>query len=211
MGMIKSENWNNSELIIQIHKLLNRPDSIDNKLKIIQYLGNLQRFQIKPKFPHEAYARTVRYSTEGLEVMIASWNQNQECLPHNHGASKGLVINLIGQFEETFYAWRQGTLTPVHSVLHKEEGSILEIGVSSIHSMHCKDVGGLTLHIYAPAIDKMKVFDLKNSRTLTVVNNCGAWIPLEQDQIINENYWKSSTTENAKTDKMNSEVILCQI
>lgn len=179
------------DIITEIEKFLKDPRSLDQSQKVIKSLGGLAKYQLKPNNPHEAYARTVLYSSTGLEVMVASWTQHQECLPHDHGSSNGLVINLIGRFEETSYRWKEGLLTPSRSVLHNTEGSLLEVSVAHIHSMHCKDPGGLTLHIYAPAINGMKVFDLNLRRTLTVANNCGAWVPLNPVQIVNEISWNN--------------------
>ncbi len=177
------------DLIDEIEKLLLNPQSSAQRQRVVSSVGGLTKYQLKPNHSHEAYARTVLYSTPALEVMVASWTQFQECLPHDHGSSNGMVINLIGQFEETSYRWLDGLLVRRHSVLHNIENSLLEVSVANIHSMHCKNPGGLTLHIYAPAIDGMKVFDMNLRRTLTVANNCGAWVPLNPAQVINEIHW----------------------
>lgn len=171
------------ELIDLVEQLFRNADSRAHRQAVIGAIGPIDQFRKRPQNPHEAYARNVIYSTPTLEIMIASWTQNQECLPHDHGASNGMVINLSGRFEETAYQWQTGLLIPTGSTVHGVVNSLIEVNIAHIHSMHCKDEGGLTLHMYAPAIQNMKVFDLNLRRTLVVANNCGAWVPLDPSQI----------------------------
>ena len=48
---------------------------------------------------------------------------------------------------------------------------------------------GLSLHIYFPRIEKMRVYDVEGRRTLVVSDNCGAWIPRQPEQLVNETAW----------------------
>lgn len=155
-------------------------------------LGALQNYRLEPNAPNEAYSRSVLYSTPELEIMVACWRQNQECLPHDHGFSEGCVVNLQGRFVETSYSWEKQKLVTSGTWNHDQVLSIMDIGTSDIHSMHCVDPVGLTLHMYSPAINNMKVFDRNQERTLVVANNCGSWIPSDRSLILSESFW----TEN---------------
>lgn len=159
---------------------------------VIAELGDLKQYVRAPNAAHEAYSRTVLYSTPELEIMVACWRQNQECLPHDHGYSNGCVINLLGRFIETSYIWSGGKLVSDEKYIHNHLNSLLDIGAADIHSMHCTDAVGLTLHMYSPAIDDMKVFDLAHERTLVVANNCGSWIPTDESQILKVQSWNKN-------------------
>lgn len=161
---------------------------------LLSELGFLDHYLRSPEMTHEAYSRTVLLSTPELEVMVASWRQGHECMPHDHGYSEGCVVNLLGRFKETSYAFEGEQLIKTGEAFHQNLYSLMDVDTARVHSMHCVDKEGLTLHIYSPAIDNMKVFDPSVRRTLTVANNCGAWIPVDQKQILKEQFWFSAET-----------------
>ncbi len=149
----------------------------------------------------QIYQRNVLLAEPQLEMMLAVWNPFAECAPHDHGASLGKVLVVEGTFEETHYNW--STLENKKDLACQEKslrraGDILEVSKDSIHSMRLLGFRGVTLHMYAPAIDNMKVHSLESELSWTVSNDCGAWVP-EPQQILATNFWNilpTSSIEN---------------
>ncbi|RYZ79861.1 MAG: hypothetical protein EOP04_26955 [Proteobacteria bacterium] len=135
----------------------------------------------------QPYGRHVLFQTDQCEVMLASWSKGAECAPHDHGFSKGLVWLVDGNFRETHYELGKNLSVLGKSILRKS-GTILNVTPGDIHSMVALD-GGISLHIYSPAIQDMKVFDPNLRRTLSVTGDCGAWVPTNKNQIISEEAW----------------------
>jgi len=135
----------------------------------------------------EPYGRKVLFRSEKFEVMLASWTQGAECAPHDHGFSRGVVWLVDGDFVEMHYDLQQDLKTVGKGIL-RPEGSFLRVTPGDIHSMVASN-GGLSLHIYTPAIHRMKVYDQAQRRTLTVSDDCGAWIPLDTTQILDQEPW----------------------
>jgi hypothetical protein len=120
------------------------------------------------------------------EVMLARWTPGEACAPHDHGASAGWVFYLDQDFEEQSYVWRMDGLAPTEIFLHRA-GSFTEVRREEIHSCRCFGPG-LSLHVYFPRIEKMRVYDLVRRQTVTVTDDCGAWIP-DQPQRVQEAAW----------------------
>lgn len=133
------------------------------------------------------YGRNVILSTEDCEIMLASWAPNIPCSPHNHGHSKGWVFYLKGEFRETIYDWVSGELSAVAEEIHMENTHTSVAGNITHSCMAIKD--GLSLHVYFPRIESMKVHDLPKRRTLVVSDDCGAWIPGCTSSIKEEFCW----------------------
>ncbi len=136
---------------------------------------------------NEAYGRRVLISNPNFEVMIAGWQKDVECAPHDHGYSLGRVFILEGMFCETKYVWRKNNLMKSNFNV-VEAINCVGVTVPDIHSMISFKERGVTLHFYSPAIQDMKVFDIPNRRTLTVSNDCGAWVP-DPTQILVSSKW----------------------
>ncbi len=136
------------------------------------------------------YSRNVLHSDEQCEVMIARWNPDFACAPHDHGASAGYVFYLEGDFQEIHYDWKSNKLVPTREVLHAQ-GSYTQVGSDDIHSCMATRPG-LTLHVYFPCIEAMRVYDLENERTLLLASDCGAWIPHDPRDIKEETQWLPS-------------------
>lgn len=135
------------------------------------------------------YARKIIGFSANCEVMIARWAKNKECAPHDHGQSKGWVFFLKGNFTEKLYQFKNDQLMPC-GLEHRPESFTSEIQTSDIHSCIC-DESGLSLHVYFPPIHHMKVYDLKQKKTFTVGDHCGAWLPNESstNEIIDSFNW----------------------
>jgi hypothetical protein len=56
--------------------------------------------------------------------------------------------------------------------------------------MRC-DAAGVTLHVYLPAIDRMRVYDLVQRCTFLVDDGAGAWIPRDGQHVIGVEPWSS--------------------
>lgn len=137
--------------------------------------------------PTTPYSRVVLWGEPACEMMLARWTPDRVCAPHDHGSSAGWVFYFEHEFVEHAYAWRGGTLTRVAAHTHRP-GSYTEVRHHEIHS--CMAIGsGLSLHVYFPRIEKMRVHDLEGRRTLVVADDCGAWIPSRPEQVIEATPW----------------------
>lgn len=151
-------------------------------------LADLEKIKPAPQsnFP---YSRKILHSDQQVEIMLATWTEKKVCIPHDHGASHGWVFYLRGNFQEQRYDWVNGSLQPTGSEEHTEN-SHAQVNNDGIHSCMAH-TSGLTLHLYFPKIESMKVYDLENQRTLVVADDCGAWIPSVHD-IKEEIKWKTN-------------------
>ena len=137
---------------------------------------------------NEAYGRKILFKNEQIEVMLASWSDHATAAPHNHGASKGLIWFVQGNFAEQHYRFHHHELTHVTQAVKFSENEVVTVDASDIHSCQPEKTG-LSLHIYSPPIHEMKVWDAKRRRTLTVSDNCGAWVPQDLNLILSETPW----------------------
>jgi len=130
---------------------------------------------------HYPYSRKLLYAGPECEVMLATWANSLSCAPHDHGISCGWVFYLQGDFEEMTYRWQDGLLK-IDAKRLLPVGSHIDISENTIHS--CKALSqGLSLHIYFPRIEGMRVHDLRNQQTLLVADDCGAWIPSNKKDV----------------------------
>ncbi len=138
--------------------------------------------------PVTPYSRVVLSSAPGCEIMLARWTPGKVCAPHDHGSSAGWVFYFESDFEEQGYRWRDGELVS-HTTQPHAAGTFTEVRKHEIHS--CLSHGrGLSLHVYFPRIERMRVYDLAARRTIVVADDCGAWIPERAEQRMEETAWK---------------------
>lgn len=123
----------------------------------------------------EPYSRMVLRVDDEVEIMLARWRPGQRCAPHDHGGAGGFVILLQGTFEERRFDWDAQDLVVAHSAT-LPAGAVTSITSDVIHDMMASD-GGLSLHLYSPPANSMRVFDLEHREVLELVGNYGAWIP----------------------------------
>jgi cysteine dioxygenase len=163
------------------------PDKI---LEILKEAGFNSHYcehnKVLPQFGFP-YGRNILHSDLECEIMLASWTPNLPCCPHNHGHSKGWIFYLKGDFKETIYEWESGELNQVGAEFHQENSHTCMDNDFTHSCMATKE--GLSLHIYFPRIQSMRVHDLTNRRTLVVSDNCGAWIPEIKESIKEEISW----------------------
>lgn len=136
------------------------PDKILEILNEIGINANYcEHHKISPK-SDLPYGRNILHSEMDCEIMLASWNANIPCSPHNHGHSEGWVFYLKGDFKETIYEWVSGELSPIGEEFHQENSHTC-VNDNLTHScMATRE--GLSLHIYFPRIESMRVYDITN-------------------------------------------------
>ena len=142
---------------------------------LLAALPNITERAVPPPAGHP-YSRTTLHCENTVEVMVARWAPRAPCAPHDHGGSSGFVVALEGTFTETHYQWSGTDLVAAQS-FPRSAGDIRGFGPRVIHAMVAGAGGGVTLHVYTPAPQRMKVYDLKRREILDLVGDFGAWIP----------------------------------
>ncbi len=138
----------------------------------------------------EPYGRRPLFRDDGGEVMLAAWTPGAECAPHDHAGARGAVLVLAGRFVETEWLWRDGDLRRGRSRPWRA-GDVIPVEPGGIHSMLDED-GGASLHFYVPPIAGMRVFDARLRQTLTVRDDCGAWLPSDPNLILSRQPWTTT-------------------
>lgn len=136
----------------------------------------------------EPYGRTPLYVGAEGEVLLMGWRTAGVSAPHDHGGAGGFVVLLRGRFSEVFWRLDGEVLIPT---LEREVAApeIIPVAPEAIHSMASLD-DGVSLHIYTPMIEGMRVYDVTGHRTLVVSNDCGAWMPEDEQLIITARPWE---------------------
>jgi len=135
----------------------------------------------------EPYGRRLLHRDQTGEVMLAGWGRDAACAPHDHAGGVGVVQVLDGAFTETDWVWRDGILAPGAS-RRWCAGQSIPVVAGGIHSMMAHGAG-TTLHLYTPAISGMRVFDPARRQTLSVRDDCGAWVPRDEALILARADW----------------------
>jgi len=107
--------------------------------------------------------------------MLAGWRAGACSAPHDHGGALGLVVILQGRFVERAYAFGPPPLV-IASERELAPGDFTRVSPGLVHDMRSRDAG-LTLHLYAPGIEEMLVFDPLGRTTWRVSGASGAWLP----------------------------------
>lgn len=133
------------------------------------------------------YGRKKIFSTPEIEVLVMNWAARRECAPHDHGASFGWVHVMAGTVTHTLFTLdRDGIPVPFGSRL-EHAGSRYFAPRSLVHSMgNPQDDLTVTVHVYCPPITGMKVCDLSRCAACVVSDDCGAWWPDDQRQLVRE-------------------------
>lgn len=135
------------------------------------------------------YGRRVVLETPFVESMVATWNPAFPCAPHDHGGSIGGVKVLQGVARHRLWRIREGKLQLALEEL-RGVGDVLTCGPDLVHSMGCAGAGEplMTLHLYSGPIGHMVVYDRATQSTYVVDGGCGAWVPLDQPELIVAHY-----------------------
>lgn len=147
--------------------------TISSLLANSDYVAALLKLVPPPPTDGTPYSRKPFYNGPLGEAMIAHWAEGAACLPHDHGEASGLVTVLTGEFLEQSYSLTRG-LEKQGDEKPYVAGNSLAVEPGDVHSMRAVK-GGITLHLYTPAIQNMKVYD--ENHVYTVADNCGAWLP----------------------------------
>ena len=135
--------------------------------------------------PRHPYGRKVLFAGDHVEGMVAAWTSAFPCAPHDHGGSFGAVRVLSGNVTHRIWRVADGRITLAREE-QRQAGDILICGPDMVHSM--VDSGGdeplVTLHLYTDPIGHMVVYDTATERTLVVQGDCGAWVPVDQPELI---------------------------
>ena len=162
--------------LAQLPQLLSAPQQLASALARLHAEDGWARAGQAPA-PGEPYGRTLLHRDATGEVMLAHWSGALPCAAHDHGASRGAVLVLEGAFEEVRYRVCQGALLAT-SRRRAGPGALLWVEEQLLHAM-LPDGPGATLHVYAPAIHGMQVFDDTRGQLVRVADDQGAWIVRE--------------------------------
>nr|WP_155113227.1 cysteine dioxygenase family protein [Metabacillus mangrovi] len=172
---------------VAVLNALKSPDKADLKealrkldCKLEDVLPELNESDGKP------YYRKLLFQNDEVELLVMNWSA-LECAPHDHGESHGWIQVLSGVSKNTVFEARDRYLPrELFEELH-EEGRLFFAPRKGVHKMKAEGGGELvTLHLYAPPITGMKVYDLEACAACVVSDDCGAWWPEEQRQRVKE-------------------------
>jgi hypothetical protein len=137
--------------------------------------------------PGEPYGRLPLHRSDHGEVLLVRWREDTFCAPHDHGQARGQVCLLRGQFVERLWRWREGDLVPAAERAYASP-AIIDVKSGIIHDMKASG-SGVGIHFYQPAIQGMQVFDRERRETLTVSDECGAWVPADPSLVLGRKAW----------------------
>ena len=140
---------------------------------------------IRPPGRHP-YGRSMVLQNGYFELIAMNWGSHATSLPHDHGTSEGWVRVISGAVCHGIYKSRSdgGELRLVSEQLI-DAGTIFRAPKGLVHHMgNGSSQPTVTLHCYFPPIHRMEVFDLAKSRAAIVADDCGAWWPELERQIV---------------------------
>lgn len=153
--------------------------ALANPVFNVQALGDY----LLPPGPHP-YGRRLVFQNEHIELIVMNWGAHSLSLPHDHGQSEGWVRVLCGAARHGRYVTDDDQLQCVEE-LRYAAGTIFHAPVGLVHHMgNPSDEPLVTLHCYFPPIHRMEVFDVATSRAAIVSDDCGAWWPTRDGQIV---------------------------
>lgn len=175
------------ELLEQISRQLNTTSVLQLKPEVEKFLTNLVLADLEPYLVEPSngkpYGRKLVYQSSVLEALVMLWSNDQDSLPHNHGASAGWMYVFCGTAKSCIYRFEGNRhVRDTEDIL--PVGEIAFVPQEIVHSMGNYNKERLiTVHLYAPPITRMKVFDADVA--YIVSNDCGAWQP-QPSQIIKQ-------------------------
>ncbi|MFI8685082.1 cysteine dioxygenase [Rossellomorea sp. NPDC077527] len=165
-------------------RIKNRLDEWTNpsskELKEILQSLNLSLDDLEPYLQSpegKPYYRKLLYQNEIVEILVMNWSEI-ECAPHDHGESKGWIQVMNGTSVNTIFEVKENGLPREIFDREYREGSFFFAPKKGVHKMKKEGRADLvTLHIYSPPIQGMKVYDLEKCAACVVSEECGAWWP----------------------------------
>jgi predicted metal-dependent enzyme (double-stranded beta helix superfamily) len=141
----------------------------------------------------QPYGRVLLHHSGFGEVLLAGWRPGARSAPHDHGQARGLVAVLEGSFTETTYQFDGSELRVTNECDHSV-GDLLRAPPGLVHDLRAAD-GGLTLHVYVPRIEAMRVYDVRERATLLITGDSGAWIPDRPEFVVERRRWVAGSGE----------------
>jgi cysteine dioxygenase len=133
------------------------------------------------------YGRRVLFRSDCFEVLVMNWLPGRECAPHDHGQSWGWFFVLEGVATHSLYRLGGRGIPVLRQTTTEQPGRLIFAPRGRVHSMGNPTSGRLvTLHAYAPPIVGMKVYDLHRCAACVVSEECGAWWPDSQRQLVRQ-------------------------
>jgi cysteine dioxygenase len=133
------------------------------------------------------YGRKPLYSANGVEAIVMNWAAGRECSPHDHGRSFGWIHVVSGTILHRLHTLDQDDIPVSFATRTEPTGTVMFAPRGAVHSMgNLTGEPTLTLHLYAPPIQAMKVWDLERCAMCVVSDDCGAWWPEDQRQRLQE-------------------------
>jgi cysteine dioxygenase len=133
------------------------------------------------------YGRKVICSTPEIELLVMNWAPRQECAPHDHGRSFGWIQIVDGTARHRLYTLDQHDVPALYLQRTEHAGQLYFAPHGQVHQMGNPGLERLiTLHLYAPPISGMHIYDLERCRVCVVSDDCGAWWPAEKRQLLRE-------------------------
>lgn len=126
------------------------------------------------------YYRKILFQSDHVELLLMNWS-GLDCAPHDHGHSFGWIQVMNGSVRNQLFSVQPGKLPEPFFEKQHSEGTVFFAPQKSVHRMEGQK-NLLTLHLYAPPISGMKVYDLEKCAACVVSDDCGAWWPDEQRQ-----------------------------
>lgn len=168
------------------HDLDLTPENLKNWLEKADLTLDKLKSYLKPPGVL-AYERNLLYRNSNLEILVMNWGYNRHCAIHDHAKSWGYIRIIKGSLINTLYQRNQeGFLTQIAENKYSE-GQLIFMPKGTIHRMISTCSQTVSVHGYCPPISGMKVFDPIHNLVFTVSDDCGAWFPTEEKQIVKVN------------------------
>lgn len=132
------------------------------------------------------YQRELLERSEVREVLLMRWSPGATSAAHDHGQARGRVFVVAGTVEERTLTTTSDGLA-VTAVRRASAPAILEVEAGVVHEMHAVDAA-MTLHVYEPPVEAMRIWDPVRREVLVVDDDHGAWLP-NDDRILARTSW----------------------
>ena len=182
MKLVNIRDRNKYEELLNLES--HNKDTLFEVLNLIEVdlLKVKEMFEVKKTI--YSYDRYMIYNSNKLAILLLYWYKGLECLPHDHNVSFGAVTVFEGSGEDVIYI-KQGEHYLEKSIAVKK-GERFFTEDDFIHKMRASPHEDLiTLHVYAPPINGMRIFDFELQKGALVSSDCGAWWPEDKSQILN--------------------------
>jgi cysteine dioxygenase len=132
------------------------------------------------------YQRELLERSDTREILLMRWRPGASSAAHDHGRARGRVFVVSGTVEERVVVEGADGLV-ITTVRRASAPAILEVEPGVVHVMHAVDAA-LTLHVYEPPIERMRIWDPERREVLEVDDEHGAWQP-EADRVLARMAW----------------------